>query len=492
MLDGLFPPKGTPPPTVPTDTIMPCHINDDIQANRNSVVYIMFKYDDVLDHEKLHAGLVKLISRDGWRKLGGRMRLNSDGKLEYHVPAKFDESRPAVAYTHTEFTSSIRDHPSASQIPEATSEPTVVGDYTQLDDIFIPPTGAKEFRDYIFTDAPQLGLHIVTFTDATLMSLSWNHVVADGMGLKAILDGWSLAVQGRDDEIPTFYGVDKSPLEPLGTKTEELEPYKLADRYMSRGQVLWYMLRFLFGVFRYPKVERRMVCVPRRFQEKLRAQARQDLIDSLGEEGAKGVFLSESDVLSAWWTRIVVRHMNPPADNSVLLMNAYNLRPVIPDLIPPGTVYVANALFLLFTLLRAGDLLEQPLGLSALAVRRTIAETGNRPQVEAMADMWRREFQRARRPPFFGDSTMTMVGFTNWLKGNFMQLDFSSAVRSFCKLTIGRGTFCVLGKDAGGNTWLCGSLREGLWAKVEETVNELSYDESIIEGKPEVEKVQHM
>ena len=48
--------------------------------------------------------------------------------------------------------------------------------------------------DYIFTDRPMLGLHIVSFVDATLITLSWSHVLADALGNKALFDAWSLVL----------------------------------------------------------------------------------------------------------------------------------------------------------------------------------------------------------------------------------------------------------------------------------------------------------
>lgn len=72
----LSKPRPQAPPTVATDTIVPMHHMDDNKINRSMVVMFMMRFDDVLDPEKLKVSLDKLFSRDDWRKLGARIRLN--------------------------------------------------------------------------------------------------------------------------------------------------------------------------------------------------------------------------------------------------------------------------------------------------------------------------------------------------------------------------------------------------------------------------------
>lgn len=73
-----------------------------------------------------------------------------------------------------------------------------------------------------------LGLHIVSFTDATLATLSWSHVLLDDMRRKALLDAWSLVLQGREDEVLPLHGVETDPMATLGTHPTEL--YQHVDK----------------------------------------------------------------------------------------------------------------------------------------------------------------------------------------------------------------------------------------------------------------------
>lgn len=73
---GFFSGPKAPDP-VPTDQVVPVGFFDDTIIFRTFVLYTLFVFDDVLDVEKLHASLERLISRPGWKKLGARLRRNA-------------------------------------------------------------------------------------------------------------------------------------------------------------------------------------------------------------------------------------------------------------------------------------------------------------------------------------------------------------------------------------------------------------------------------
>jgi hypothetical protein len=71
-------------------------------------------------------------------------------------------------------------------------------------------------EDYLNKDGPQLGLHLVSFKDKTLVCLYWPHALMDAMGKRALLDAWTLMLQGRASEIISPQGADADPLAELG------------------------------------------------------------------------------------------------------------------------------------------------------------------------------------------------------------------------------------------------------------------------------------
>lgn len=61
-------------PKVPTDEVVPMHLFDDYD-NVKCNMFWTFRFDDVLDPDMLGNSLSELFQMEGWRKLGGRLRL---------------------------------------------------------------------------------------------------------------------------------------------------------------------------------------------------------------------------------------------------------------------------------------------------------------------------------------------------------------------------------------------------------------------------------
>jgi hypothetical protein len=71
-----FKPGKVQPPTIHTDDIFPSHFLDDTKNLQSLILTWTLRFNDVLDVDKLHGALVRLLQIGDWRKLGGRVRLN--------------------------------------------------------------------------------------------------------------------------------------------------------------------------------------------------------------------------------------------------------------------------------------------------------------------------------------------------------------------------------------------------------------------------------
>lgn len=76
----------------------------------------------------------------------------------------------------------ISEHTLASQLPKAPESPNpallpVAPD--DLGSLVSRPGDPRTLDDYLHSDRPVLGLHIVSFTDATIVTFSWPHVLFD-------------------------------------------------------------------------------------------------------------------------------------------------------------------------------------------------------------------------------------------------------------------------------------------------------------------------
>lgn len=405
------------------------------------------------------------------------------GEVEYHVPRTFSPDRPAVTFSHAHHDVAAASHPTAAKVPRPSLEaPVVVGDPEELSELVRGGNGGRPLAlsDYLTTDRTVLGVHLITFRDRSCLTLSWPHLAFDAMGKSAILKGLTLALQGREDEIPAPIGHDNDPLAEFGKHAEE--PHLLADRRLGTPGMIGYGLRNVVSLAG-PK-ETRVVCVPAAFWQKMYADVRDELAREAkaADSSAEAPFVSEGDVLSAWWTRLLCASwLGRKSDATVAAQNSMSLRKVLAgDLLPPGRPFVSMALGFPTVLHPARDLLGRPLSWLAREFRRAIVEQGTRAQVEAYAALQRDFDPSLRMPVFFGDSGMYNIFYSNWHKAGLFDFDFAGAaerprdrpLRASYIQCVQDPSFpegwVINGKDAEGNYWIFGFRAKGLWAKLEQ------------------------
>lgn len=69
------------PPAVLSDKVVPVAYWD--HHFRDAVLNVMLRFDHKLDASKLRGSLEKLLDRrDGWRRLGGRLRMDVSTQIE--------------------------------------------------------------------------------------------------------------------------------------------------------------------------------------------------------------------------------------------------------------------------------------------------------------------------------------------------------------------------------------------------------------------------
>ncbi|KAK1708750.1 hypothetical protein BDP67DRAFT_524561 [Colletotrichum lupini] len=429
------------PPTVLTDKVIPVDYWD--HHSRDAVLNVMLRFDRQLDAAKLRRALEKLLDRrDGWRRLGGRVRLGPSNKLYWHVPDAYTEKRPAITFHHNRHNNiSIKQHPLASRlrsrVPSSSggshdaSVPWMVesGNGVDFSPLMRHPSDPTCFEDYVYHDKPMIGLQVTTFNDATLVSLGFSHIMWDCMGLKDLFDAWSLTLQGRHEEVIPLIGTD--PLGSLGispeptkmvtkddasktaASTSPSEQYRHIDRQLGIVQLVTLGLRQALDKLlnRNAAEEFRTVCVPAAYVRSLRNDALQALdaenASSSGPQGPEkghksqltpATFLSDGDILCSWWTRKIIssRIRNPSKSRkTIAILNMMGLRGILAQAgrLPEKGALVGNAILPIPALLPTRDLVRNDqlgFGRVAKALREAIAQLSTRPQVEALLALQRR------------------------------------------------------------------------------------------------------
>ncbi|CRG87060.1 hypothetical protein PISL3812_04075 [Talaromyces islandicus] len=498
---GLFASKQTAPPPVPTDRVIPFRFADDFVYTRGLCLDIALRFDDVLDPEKLRQSLDVLLNKDGWHN-----------KLEYHVPAEFSAQRPAYLFTTDKQDMSIGDHPVLSKLPRGQSDkPVLFGSPKEFRPHMRAPGAPEYLPDWLYSDIPQLAVHVLTFHDATIVTVTFMHTLTDAMGFTAFIRGWTAVLRGDEDKVPEFLGFDMSddPIETLHEGVSSSQ-YLFADKLVTGWGFFLFVVNFIFQFIRWPKDELRTICVPGEYVAKLRESAVAELADeaqqthneAIANPSSSPPFLSEGDVLFSWWARVMLRALDPSPQQTICLMNVFDTRGVLCEMgrvRSPDIAMMANATYPLYSLIPAGKFLSKTVPLSWIAsqVRYAIDALRTPMQVQAQAAGLRDSAREAGRPPLYGDSGMMLVTCSNWHRGKLFSMDFSTAIvgdpttssdeikgyqrgkPSFVNATSTESGFSirnsqvVLGKDAAGNWWIHSCLRVGAWKKVREQLEAL-------------------
>jgi hypothetical protein len=404
---------------------------------------------------------------------------NSDYQFDLHVPAQFTEQRPAFIYRTSEWDGSIDDHPVATRIPRMTNSTSV----HSVRDNLAPLIGTADFPktadDWIYSDYPGFFFQQINFHDATLLMTLFPHHLMDATGYGIFLDAWAAVLHGRINDIPPSCSYSND-LDPCNTLAEKVPPerYIWHRHLMSRFNSLVYTARTIWD--NLAKKEDRVVCIPSWFVEQIRADALKAL--STSQESA---FVSESDVLVAWFSHLLLSAVNPSPSRSLMLVNAVDIRSTVLD-DHPGTAYLMNLIFMSHTVLPISEVLSQPISHLASKIRAALISDRTAEQIQARI-AWSKE---VGRHPLIGPSDNFTCFITNWAKASLFSLDFSpaivgerssatpctpSALLSYNEVQRITPSCCVvLGKNAESNWWMQWYLPKTAWKNVEKHLHPTS------------------
>ncbi|KAK6861005.1 hypothetical protein PG995_004641 [Apiospora arundinis] len=469
---------------------------DGTNTLRGAIVSWTLCFNDVLDSDKLHSSLSRLLEIGDWRKVGGRLRLKDDGDLEIRVPRLFTTDRPAISFSHQSLAMNLNDHPLGKKLPVATEVASI-------------QTGPQEFRafaaredapttleDFLYQDVPQLSLHITSFNDATLVGLSWPHTLMDVMGQQALLHSWCLVLAGRELEVPALLGAREDPIcAAADAPVEKEEAFKVGEKQLTGLGMLSFGVRFASDLLWNRVVETRTIFLPKKAVAELRRQARVDLAAGDGS-GDEPPFLSEGDVLTACVARAVASSL--PQPRPVTVLQVLNARFRLSSLVSVSGVYIQNMALAAFTFL-SPEVARGPLGPIAMENRRCLTEQSTEGQVLAFLRKLRVMPKPSRDPSMVvcGEPDALLMPFTNWTRAEFFKTaDFGPAVvragdiskarnnmpgtmvyhhaSSMRESRTARNVIVVLGKDHNEGYWLTGMLLPPAWVQIQKQINTLS------------------
>lgn len=110
------------------------------------------------------------------------------GHLEYHLPERYDASRPAFRFTTAEHRMSIASHILGSRLPRPGDGSTHFYPCpAEFGPLLRHPQSHLWISDWIYSGIPQLHIHVVVFQDATLITITHLRTFFDAMARAAFI-----------------------------------------------------------------------------------------------------------------------------------------------------------------------------------------------------------------------------------------------------------------------------------------------------------------
>lgn len=352
----------------------------------------------------------------------------------------------------------------------------------------LSPETPRNMDDFIFSGAPQFCLHVQTFLDGTLVSLTHSHVSTDLMGLVAIFQSWSLILAGKPEAVAPMIGYREDAFDALWNPPPK-QRHVLADKVLDGWRFKYWGMRSLFESWRDAEVQSRILSVPKHIMQNMMREARSHIMtDADATAPAFKPFISEGDVLTALSCRMLAQYHGANSNRELATIMAVDPRSRAKSVFRPDAAYVQNSPTNIYFFCRASEALELPLGKLALLVREAIATQTTEEQIKAAASLSAKSMMAQKMPVIFGDKDMATQFMSNWTKGNLTdRLDFSPAVvreatsrssrskrgypvyfqatdPSHNNVSVISRVFVVMEKDCDGNTWFSISWPEKMWS----------------------------
>lgn len=259
----------------------------------------------------------------------------------------------------------------------------------------------------------------------TVVSIAWPHYLMDAVGLQALVQNWSLIVNGKVEHVVPLLGTHVDPItEAVDAETEPKE--ELLVEKLSLGPIAALMvgLRLIWDLLWAPKLEERLLALSPETMDRLCQRARQDV--AKGED--QNAFVSEGDVLVGWAAQMLSRGQTKPRPVTVVdIVNARFRLSALQS--KTAGCYVHNMLQFGYVCLPA-SCGREPLGQAALSHRRQLAAQITEKQMLGYFRMQQAQIAaKGKMRTMFGAAGSTLMAVNNLSKIDmFYAVDFSGAV----------------------------------------------------------------
>lgn len=340
-----------------------------------------------------------------------------------------------MQFTHEQHEISVQDHPLDGTLPLRSPEgkPTIIDSPEQLDDTLAGPRAPRCLDDWLLTDTPALVVHVISFTDATFITLTYSHSLVDGVGKREIVTNWCKVLAGRAEDVVPLADWGEEPMEvicrPLGPGEER---HVHEDKQLKGWRKWYWVFRFIYErIANRNNYRQRNLFIP----ASTMARIRQSVEEGAEEEDKEKQkqpgrpYLSDNQLLTTWLVRLAClpfKSTNRPLG----ITSAVDLRG-FPQLggVRPGTVYLQNLLAYTWIHTTPAAVLRSPLASAAALMRAGLKPQLTLPQVRAAAILTHGGIKRSGTVDFFIGKDTSIVSVSSLAKAKYWKtIDFSPAV----------------------------------------------------------------
>lgn len=386
----------------------------------------------------------------------------------------------------------IADHELASNLPVPTEGISVQPNQYNLIELGVAQDTPKTFEEIIDRDLPQISLHIVSFQDATLVSIGWPHSIMGGQSFADFLRAWSLIVEGRDSEVPRLLGARDDVLLQAENKdyASPNEEWIVKKNRLIGMSLVLFLLRFVWSLLWTPR-EVKTVFLPKKALEKLQLACRDEISSDTSMQGDDGrdELYDDETVLLAWFGRLAASTAS--SHKPVTIVNFLKGRQLL-SLIRKESdsgVYIQNMTGYAFSFL-TGKVAGGGLGALVRENARCIREQSTEQQYLSFLRTYRRATRKGGTfKLFYGPRDADVIVCNSFLEEDLTgSVNFAAAALTEPstpgdtppgKMTclyynimnnrIGCGTSCIylLGRDYAGNLWATAALPRKAWQNID-------------------------
>jgi len=346
------------------------------------------------------------------------------------------------------------------------------------------PQSPRWLSEWVYSDIPQLHIHVVVFQDATLITITHLHTLFDAMARAAFIKAWAAAVGGRDQDIPRCIPIDQDLFAAVGSEKTAAKNYVYYEHLLSLPAMILFFLRLLFDMLWHWKDEEHTFRIPGRCVDRMREATLASLALVTDKSiPAQVPFVSESDIILSWWTRTMAKALNVSPSRTIMIMNVVNIANLFADRIPSATVCLGNTgsfAHTIFTARQAVD--DKGIAYVSSKLRQDLIKHRTLEQVDALVSIQRHSLSKVASS-LIGGGNILFLPCSNHHKGRYFEADFSAALGRpesqdgshirgrpsfvndayYCSEYPTRNFLRVLGKNENGDWWLACNTRAGAW-----------------------------